>query len=72
MILFISMGKVFAEVHENHEEKRRRILLALIWLKNVFFDKTNEIPATPALLKYELKDCIITINAMGARKGIAN
>ena len=36
-------------------------------------DKTNEIRAIPVLLKnLQLEGCIITIDAMGAQKGIAN
>ncbi len=36
-------------------------------------DKTNEIKAIPILLKkLSIKDCIITIDAMGTQKGIAN
>lgn len=78
-IINIDGKSLRGSARKSHDQKASHIVNAYLAKEKVTLaevrvpDKTNEIRAIPILLKYlEIKDCIITIDAMGTQKGIAN
>ncbi len=73
-------GKTLRRSHDRRRGKESVHLVNAFAVKNGLFlahekvdNKSNEIKAIPKLLKLlEIKGCIITMDAMGCQKGIAN
>jgi len=78
-IINIDGKSLRGSARKSHKHKASHIVNAYLAKEQVTLaevkvpDKTNEIKAIPILLKsLNVKDCIVTIDAMGTQKGIAN
>lgn len=78
-IINIDGKSLCGSARKSHDQKASHIVNAYLAKEQITLaeirvpDKTNEIGAIPTLLKsLDIKDCIITNDAMGTQKGIAN